>query len=67
MYGQNPLQLLGYTIEYWILLQYAGTANRNLCKEMDIQTSFVKRSRTTTEKMTMTRTIKHHTGLYKKN
>ena len=29
---------------------YAGTANRNLCKEMGIQTSFVKRGRPTTEK-----------------
>ena len=29
---------------------YAGTANRNLCKEMGIQTSFVKRGRPSTEK-----------------
>ena len=29
---------------------YAGTANRNLCKEQGIQTSFVKRGRPTTEK-----------------
>jgi hypothetical protein len=29
---------------------YAGTANRNLCKELGIQTSFVKRGRPTTEK-----------------
>jgi hypothetical protein len=29
---------------------YAGTANRDLCKEMGIQTSFVKRGRPTTEK-----------------
>ena len=29
---------------------YAGTANRNLCKEMGIQTSFVKRGRPTAEK-----------------
>ena len=28
----------------------AGTANRNLCKELGIQTSFVKRGRPTTEK-----------------
>ena len=28
---------------------YAGTANRNLCKELGIQTSFVKRGRPTTE------------------
>ena len=29
---------------------YAGSANRNLCKELGIQTSFVKRGRPTTEK-----------------
>ena len=29
---------------------YAGTANRNLCKELGIQTSFVKRGRPTAEK-----------------
>ena len=29
---------------------YAGTANRNLCKEMGIQTSFVNRGRPTNEK-----------------
>ena len=29
---------------------YAGTANRNLCKEMGIQTSFVKRGRPAAEK-----------------
>jgi hypothetical protein len=29
---------------------YAGTANRDLCKEMGIQTSFVKRGRPTAEK-----------------
>ena len=29
---------------------YAGMANRNLCKEMGIQTSFIKRGRPTTEK-----------------
>ena len=29
---------------------YAGTANRNLCKEMGIQTSFVRRGRPATEK-----------------
>ena len=29
---------------------YAGTANRNLCKEMGIQTSFVNRGRPTAEK-----------------
>ena len=29
---------------------YAGTANRNLCKEMGIQTSFVNRGRPTDEK-----------------
>ena len=29
---------------------YAGTANRDLCKEMGIQTSFVKRGRPTTRK-----------------
>ena len=29
---------------------YAGSANRNLCKELGIQTSFVRRSRPTTEK-----------------
>ena len=32
---------------------YAGTANRNLCKELGIQTSFVKRGRPTTEKNDM--------------
>lgn len=30
---------------------YAGTANRELCKELDIQTSFVKRGRPSAEKM----------------
>ena len=30
---------------------YAGTANRKLCKELDIQTSFVKRGRPSAEKM----------------
>ena len=30
--------------------KYAGTANRNLCKELGIQTSFVRRGRPTTEK-----------------
>jgi hypothetical protein len=29
---------------------YAGTANRNICKELGIQTSFVKRGRPTTDK-----------------